>query len=156
MWDLLLQEGLSWHLPSPPLLWVIQVCSRLALVMGSGRAIPPGHVRGCCSSYSFYFYFPAYFGRESYFVLIVVPQSHSQKNNLANSRVELPQMSSCLIFLGSCPCGVNDNPFPLAEASGKCKGRRRQSGSFPRWVFLSFPDTGEDNHSKVSPAEFSQ
>lgn len=59
-----------------------------------------------------------------------------------------------LIFLGSCsPHGINDNPSPLAEVS---KGRRWQSGSFTRWAFLSFPNTGEDNHSKVSSAEVLQ
>lgn len=46
MWDLLLQEGLSWHPPSPALLWVVQVCSRLALVMGLGRVILSCHVTG--------------------------------------------------------------------------------------------------------------
>lgn len=112
VWDLLLQEGLSWHPLSSPLLWVIWVCSRLALVMGLGRVIPPCPVTGCCSCYSFYFYFPAHFGRESYFVLIAVPQSHGQKKTLQIPESNYHIWAPLLFSLEAAPMALMAIPPP--------------------------------------------
>lgn len=129
--------------PSSPLghVSLFQTCSSQ---QGLGRVIPPCHITGCCSCYSFYFYLPTYFDEEGNFILIAVPQSHGQKKKYCEFQSRTTTFEVLLYSLEAAPPMALMTIPPLWLRS---KGRRRQSGSFTRWAFLSFPNTGEDNHS---------
>lgn len=108
--DLLLQEGLPWHPPSPLHGKGLLPALLLYGVKQSDSTMSCSRTLSC---YSLCFHFPACFGSESCFILTTVPQSHGQKKKIANSGAETPHLCSSFICLGSSLHGFNDAPFPL-------------------------------------------